>query len=279
MNKEVPEEEIEEEETKEEETKEEIEEEETKEEEIKEEETKEEEIKEEEIKEEEIEEEEAKEKEEKKEKKRYVHNCTKCGICCEKWEEIPIYLEDLQKWIKDGTIHHVLPFLQLRETPPAYVRLVIQKHPIEGEDPNPSGCPLYDYSNKICNVYSSMPFHCSAYPLAYNGEKYFLVDTDSPGLGNGTMSKETLELARARARDYFDVLSMSSALLPVLYTMILANIMKKSQEAMDTLSEEDKKKLDDLLSKTDETDEADETDEIVEAKEADSIEEEVEKEE
>ncbi len=52
--------------------------------------------------------------EEKKETKKYVHNCTKCGKCCEKWEEIPIYLEDLQKWLKDGTIHYVLPHIQLK---------------------------------------------------------------------------------------------------------------------------------------------------------------------
>ena len=198
----------------------------------------------------------------KKETKKYIHNCTKCGQCCEKWQEIPIYLDDLQKWTKDGTISHVLPFIQLRELPPAFVRLVIQKHSVEGEDPNPSGCPLYDYENKICNVYSSMPLHCASYPLAYNGEKFYLVDSESPGLGEDTMTKESLDIARDRARIHFESLSISSAILPVLYTLILANIMQKSQEAMDTLSEDDRKTLDDLLSKQreEETDEA-ETDE------------------
>ncbi|MHA2357458.1 MAG: YkgJ family cysteine cluster protein [Candidatus Heimdallarchaeaceae archaeon] len=193
----------------------------------------------------------------KKETKKYIHNCTKCGKCCEKWEEIPIYLDDLQRWTKDGTISHVLPFIQLRELPPAYVRLVIQKHSVEGEDPNPSGCPLYDYENKICNVYSSMPLHCAAYQLAYNGEKFYLVDSESPGLGEGTMTKESLDLARLRARAHFESLSISSAILPVLYTLILANIMQRSQEAMDSLSEDDRKTLDELLSKQreEETDE------------------------
>ena len=222
---------------------------------------------------EEVEEEEKKEEKEekeetKKETKKYVHNCTKCGSCCEKWEEIPIYLEDLQKWLKDGTIHYILPHIQLKEVPPAYVRLVIQKTPVEGEDPNPSGCPLYDYNNKICNVYSSMPFHCAAYPLAYNGEKYYLVDNESPGLGQGIMSKESLELARTRAREHFDALSVSSALLQVLYTMIIASIMRKSQEAMDSLSEEDRKQLDDLLSKTDGKEEEPEQEAELEVEEA-----------
>ncbi len=112
-----------------------------------------------------------------------------------------------------------------------------------------------------------MPFHCAAYPLAYNGEKYFLVDTESPGIGQGSMSKESLDLARTRAREHFDVLSVSSALLQVLYTMIISSIMQKSQEAMDALSEEDRKQLDDLLSKSDGEEEEEketESEEVVE---------------
>jgi Fe-S-cluster containining protein len=200
----------------------------------------------------------AKSSEETKESKKYVHNCTKCGSCCEKWTEIPIYIEDFQKWIADGTIHHVLPFLQLQETPPAYVRMVLKK-PETDDDPNPSGCPLYDYSNKICNVYSSMPIHCSSYPLAYNGEKFYLVDNDSPGLGNGSMTAETLELARERARMHLEAVSNTSAILPLLYTMILANIMQKSQEAMASLSEEDQQQLEELLSKSKDDQETEET--------------------
>ncbi|MFW9851590.1 MAG: YkgJ family cysteine cluster protein [Candidatus Thorarchaeota archaeon] len=191
---------------------------------------------------------------EEKETKKYIHNCTKCGKCCEKWGEIPIYLEDLQRWFLDGTINYVLPFIQLREAPPAYVRLVIQKLSTEGEDPNPSGCPLYDYENKICNVYSTMPLHCAAYPLAYNGEKFYLVDTESPGIGHGNMTSESLEVARQRAKDHFIALSTTSSLLPVLYAIIVGNIMRQSQETMESLSEEDKKKLEEMFAKTRETD-------------------------
>ncbi|OLS33247.1 MAG: hypothetical protein HeimAB125_00440 [Candidatus Heimdallarchaeota archaeon AB_125] len=198
-----------------------------------------------------------------KESKKYVHNCTKCGTCCEKWSEVPIYIEDFQKWIADGTIHHVLPYLQLHETPPAYVRIILKK-PETTDDPNPSGCPLYDYSNKICNVYSSMPIHCASYPLAYNGDKFYLVDNDSPGLGNGTMTAETLERAREKAREHFTAVSNTSAILPLLYTMIIAEIMKKSQEAMASLSEEDQKQLDELLSKSKDDEETEGDEEIKE---------------
>lgn len=187
----------------------------------------------------------------KTEQKKFVHNCTKCGQCCEKWEEIPIYIEDLQRWVQDGTLQYAMPFIQLEEIPPIYVRLKLKKPETE-DDPNPSGCPLYDYNNKICNVYSSMPVHCAAYPLAYNGEKYYLVDMDSPGLGQGKMTSESLSLARKRAKDHFEAVSNSSALLPYIYTLILGEIMRKSQEAMSTLSDEDKEQLEKLLSKSEE---------------------------
>lgn len=197
-----------------------------------------------------------------KTQKKFVHNCTKCGQCCEKWGEIPIFIEDLQRWIRDGTLQYTLPFIHLEEIPPIYVRLKLQKPETEN-DPNPSGCPLYDYNNKICNVYSSMPVHCAAYPLAYNGEKYYLVDNESPGLGEGTMTSESLQIARDRAREHFEAASNSGALLPFIYTLILGEIMRKSQEAMSSLSEEDKQQLENLLSKSKETDVVEETEEEV----------------
>ncbi len=183
---------------------------------------------------------------------KYVHNCTKCGKCCEKWSEIPFYLEDLQRWIKDGSINYVLPFIKLEETPPLYVRMFLKKAPVEGEDPNPSGCPLYDFENKICNLYSSMPLHCAAYPLAYNGEKFYLVDTESPGLGSGNMSKESLAEARLKAQNQFSALTSTSSILPLIYSLILGNMIKRNQEAMDAMSEEDRKKLDELMRKSEE---------------------------
>jgi Fe-S-cluster containining protein len=192
---------------------------------------------------------------------KYIHNCTKCGKCCEKWSEIPFYLEDLQRWIKDGSINYVLPFIQLEETPPLYVRMFLKRAPVEGEDPNPSGCPLYDFENKICNLYSSMPLHCAAYPLAYNGEKFYLVDTESPGLGSGNMSKESLSEARLKAQNHFSALTSTSSILPLIYSLILGNMIKRNQEAMDAMSEEDRKKLDELMKKSEE-DTADETEQV-----------------
>lgn len=195
-------------------------------------------------------------------KKKFIFNCTKCGKCCEKWEEIPIYLEDLQRWVNDGSIYYVLSFLQVIDSAPNAVEIVMRKDssvPMPNTnkeeqqkdlEDNPSGCPLYDYENKICNLYHSMPIHCAAYPLAYNGKKYYLVDKDCPGLGHGQMTKEKLQLARTRAEAHYNAKNSSKSVIPVLYTLILTNIMKKSQEAMGSLSPEDKEQLNTLLSKS-----------------------------
>jgi len=190
--------------------------------------------------------------EQEKKPQKFVFNCIKsCGQCCERWEEIPVYIEDLQRWLTDGSLNAVLPFLQIKELSQFAVQMIL-KRPSKGdeEDSNPSGCPLYDHENKICNLYYSMPLHCSAYPLGFNGQKFFLVDKDCPGLGNGKMTKEWLTACKTRAQDHFNAQGSSAGLMSILYGLILGHIMKKSQEAMEQLSEEDRKKLDELLTKS-----------------------------
>jgi len=193
--------------------------------------------------------EEIKDQSEKKPKK-FVFNCTKCGQCCEKWEEIPVYIEDLVRWNNDGSLPYVMQFLQIKENGPYNINLVLKRAKTGPDDTNPSGCPLYDHNNKICNMYYSMPLYCAAYPLAYNGTKYYLVDTDCPGLGNGKMTKESLALARTRAQEHYNAKVKNQVIMPLLYSVILADIMRKSQEAMNNLSDEDKKKLEELLEKS-----------------------------
>ncbi len=186
-----------------------------------------------------------------KKPKRFVFNCTKCGKCCEKFDEIPVYIEDLQRWMKDSSLSYVIPFLQIVEKGPYNIQIVLAKPKTkEVTEDAVSKCPLYDSKNKLCNLYSSMPVHCQAYPLAFNGEKYFLTDSECPGLGNGTMTKESLTIARERARTYYDSEVGAATIMPIIYGLILTQMMMKSQEAMNSMSEEDKKQLDELLAKS-----------------------------
>ena len=149
--------------------------------------------------------------------------------------------------------------------------MFLKRAPVEGDDSNPSGCPLYDYENKICNLYSSMPLHCVAYPLAYNGEKYYLVDKESPGLGLGNMSKESLAEARLRAQNHFSALTSTSSILPLIYSLILGNMIKRNQEAMEAMSEEDREQLEELMKKSEE-EKADETEKADKTEKADETE-------
>lgn len=188
---------------------------------------------------------------------KFVYTCQQCGQCCEKKDYVTIYFDDLERWIKDGSISYVMPFLQIYEEGPFGVKLIIKR---EKTEDNPSGCPLYDPQNKLCNLYSSMPVECAAYPLSYNGSKYYLMDKDCQGLGKGTMTKEKLSDARKKAENYYLAKSKTESLFPIVYGAIIAHIMKQSQEAMQSLSEEDRKKLEELLSKSkDAADKANET--------------------
>ena len=85
-----------------------------------------------------------------KEKKppKFVYNCTKCGLCCEKKDYVQVYLADLERWVSDGSLSYVMAYLQIEEEGPFGVKMVLKR---EKTDDNPSGCPLYDHNNKICN--------------------------------------------------------------------------------------------------------------------------------
>ena len=103
--------------------------------------------------------------------------------------------------------------------------------------------------------------------MGFNGEKYFLVDRECPGIGKGTMTKELLLQMRDKAKNHNNSQILSSSILPILNSLIMANMYKRSQEAMDSLSEEDRKKLEEMLSKEKEEDSVSSED----SKEEDSV--------
>ena len=58
---------------------------------------------------------------------------------------------------------------------------------------------MYDRDNKNCQIHHDMPLNCQAYPLGYNGEKYFVTDKACQGLGEGDINK----IAVSEIRPYF----------------------------------------------------------------------------
>ena len=107
-----------------------------------------------------------------KEKKRtpkFVYNCVRCGQYCSSVNGVPVYLEDLTRWRKNGTLSSIAQNIGM-DMSLGFPQLVLETKE------NEKGCPMYDSENKNCQVYHDMPLNCQAYPLGYNGEKYFVTD-------------------------------------------------------------------------------------------------------
>ncbi|MFW9778138.1 MAG: YkgJ family cysteine cluster protein [Candidatus Heimdallarchaeota archaeon] len=187
-------------------------------------------------------------------KKKYVFNCTKCGQCCENRPFLPITLADVQAWAKTGTLNAVLPHLRIQsfktsvgegeQQPQEFVSLVLK-----GTEDN--HCPMYDATNKLCNVYHSLPLECKAFPLGYNGKNYYIKDKSVPGLGNGTMTKERLIEDRNAAKADFDARIDSQVSVSILYSLFMQSILEQQRRVMDEMPEDKRKQLDELLKSTD----------------------------
>ncbi len=119
-------------------------------------------------------------------------------------------------------------------------------------------CPLYRVSDKTCLIYENRPIYCREFPLEYDGKAFALSEEpDCPGVGQGPMSKEELQLIREDARICHGELRRMRISLPVLHQIISQNtiqaflqqIARDSEERMKNLSEEDKKKMDEISRK------------------------------
>ena len=112
---------------------------------------------------------------------------------------------------------------------------------------NETGCPLYDKENKNCQIYNDMPLNCQAYPLGYNGEKYFVMDKACKGLGEGEMTAEQLKVQRNAAKEDYEARVESNTLVPLLYSIIMGNLVDQSKKAMENMTDEQKDQLQDML--------------------------------
>lgn len=180
----------------------------------------------------------------KPQKSKYIFNCTKCGECCEKKEFIPIANEDLLNWVKNGVINTIIPHLEIgtlqgqNEGQTFFQLMLKQKEP---------GCPMYDATNKICNIYHSLPLDCASFPLGFNGQSYFIRDKSCPGIGNGTMTKEQLVKDREVAQKDFLAKIDTYTILPVIYSLFMKNILKEQERVMKEMPDEKRQQLEDLL--------------------------------
>ncbi|TXT66341.1 MAG: hypothetical protein BAJALOKI1v1_300022 [Promethearchaeota archaeon] len=216
------------------------------------------------------------EKEEKKEttkkKKKFTFKCTRCDACCLERGPIPITLWDLEIWARNEVLANFLPYLEIYDRPGGNIDLIIkpissndQKTPDPQQDPTQAfqqtpieelideKCPLYNKEQKSCLVYENRPLSCRTYPLEFDGKNFKIVDVECPGIGEEGMTKEELKEMRETAKRMNYELTRIRIALPVLSQIISRNVMmdlmRQNMEAMSQMSEDDRKKLDEIFKK------------------------------
>ena len=171
-------------------------------------------------------------------KPKFIFTCQECGKCCER--EVAIYLGDIERWSKDGTIYQVFPNLTVSgESAPLSLHL---------EQEN-GKCKMFDPEGKKCKIYDNRPLSCRAYPLRHDGTGFLLRDEECPGLSKGEMSREALEEIRKDAIQEHEAEVHTAAVLPTIQALLLSDMAKKSEEAYSKLSDEEKAKLEEILKK------------------------------
>ncbi|MFX0002294.1 MAG: YkgJ family cysteine cluster protein [Candidatus Hodarchaeota archaeon] len=211
---------------------------------------------------------------EEKAKAKFTFKCTRCDDCCAARGPIPITFWDLEMWARNGVVANFMPYLDIYHKPDGGIDLVLKPLPppsekTEEENPpkDPFGtvpieellsvkCPLYNKDEKKCLVYENRPLSCRTYPLEFDGKNYIVVDADCPGVGEEGMTKEELTEMRETAKVMHYELTRMRIALPVLNQMIsqkiMMDLMRQNIEAMSKMSEDDRKKLDEIFKKSSE---------------------------
>ncbi len=222
-------------------------------------------------------------------KSKFVFKCTRCGDCCvrgnipltfwdlELWAKNKVVANMFPHLAvvapQGGVIDLVIKAIPVDEKGDAEQKGAPETPESKAETPessepkkvepaegkkNQMRCPLYRANDKTCLIYENRPIFCREFPLEYDGKAFALSEEpDCPGVGQGPMSKEELQQIREDARICHGELRRMRISLPVLHQIIsqatiqafLQQIARDSEERMKNLSEEDKKKMDEISRK------------------------------
>ena len=184
---------------------------------------------------------------------KFVYECVRCGHSCADRNMVEVTLADLRMWAEDQTLATLFPYLRLMAVGRPYLDIVLASDEgaeafMQGDNEH-KGCPMYDADNKLCNIYHSLPLYCTSFPLSYNGSGYFLKDRECQGIGAGSMTQERLEEHRKAARDELDARRECGVLMPSLQGIFTRFFVEASAKTLDSMSEADRKSLEELLAK------------------------------
>ncbi|MCG3219255.1 MAG: YkgJ family cysteine cluster protein [Candidatus Heimdallarchaeota archaeon] len=182
---------------------------------------------------------------EKESKGRFIYECQRCGKSCEAFPNIPVTLKDTYKWAMDGTLKKVVQYLFVKEAENGIITMFLGH---EKEEEN-QACPMFNKEEMSCTIYHSLPIFCHSFPLAFDGEKYYLKFQECSGLGQGEMTKDTLSDYRVRAEKEFRAHQETMSALPLLQALLMRYLMKKQEEMMSNLSPEEREELSSIISK------------------------------
>lgn len=193
------------------------------------------------------------------EKSKYNFKCLeqKCDTkACHIRPKVNVTLGDLSRWMTQGYIMNILPGItfHMPESEQDSFYLETARKPIES-DQEATACIFYNESANGCEIRYGRPISCQTYPLEFNGEKFVLSSKDCPGVGEGEVSKDALQDARNLAEQEFKERKETETALPAIYSVIMNQMIRQSAEAMQNLSEEDRKKMDEILAKSKDDDE------------------------
>jgi Fe-S-cluster containining protein len=184
---------------------------------------------------------------------KFIYECVRCGHSCADRNIVEITLADLRMWAEDQTLATLFPYLRLMAVGRPYLDIVLASDEGaeaflqgDGED---RGCPMYDAVNKLCNIHHSLPLYCASFPLAFNGNGYFLKDRDCQGLGAGSMTQERLEAHRKAAREELEARRECGILMPSIQGIFTRFFVEASAKTLDAMSEADRRDLEELLAK------------------------------
>ncbi len=193
------------------------------------------------------------------EKSKYNFKCLEQGcttIACHIRPNIEVTIGDLSRWAAQGYLMNILPgiALNLPQNEQELITMEMMRKPLK-KDSEKTACVFFNEEANGCEIRYSRPLSCRAYPLEYNGEKYYLSSKDCPGVGKGEVTKEALQEARDLAEEAYKERGETYTALPAIYSIIMTQMIRQSAEAMKNLSEEDRKKMDEIMSKSSESEE------------------------
>jgi len=199
------------------------------------------------------------------EKSKYSFKCLEqqCNtIACHIRPQIDVTLGDLGRWSAQGYLMNILPgvTLNLPKSEHELMTLEMSRKPLK-KNSEQSACIFFNEEANGCEIRYSRPLSCRSFPLEYNGEKFYLSDKNCPGVGQGEVSKEALAESRDLAEKMFKERGETYTALPAVYSIIMTQMIRQSAEAMQSLSDEDRKKMDEIMSRAPKSDEKDDAEE------------------